>query len=82
MIAALAPHANSQTTTTQFVEPDGFDKLWGLATLYKDDTNPILEEFKLRGRYQGQYWNIDDDNGSQSNWEDRRSRFGFDGPAS
>jgi phosphate-selective porin OprO/OprP len=54
------------------------DELWSFATLYKDDRNPILEEFKLRGRYQGQYWDVDADQGSQSNWEDRRSRFGFD----
>lgn len=55
-----------------------FDQLWSYATLYKDDHNPIFEEFKLRGRYQGQYWDVDADQGSQSNWEDRRSRFGFD----
>jgi hypothetical protein len=40
--------------------------------------NPILQEFKLRGRYHGQYWDVDADQGSQSDWEDRRSRFGFD----
>jgi phosphate-selective porin OprO and OprP len=55
-----------------------FDEWWSYATLYKNDQNPILEEFKLRGRYQGQYWDTDADQGSQSNWEDRRSRFGFD----
>ncbi len=54
------------------------DEWWSYATLYKNDANPILEEFKLRGRYQGQYWDTDADQGSQSNWEDRRSRFGFD----
>lgn len=55
-----------------------FDKLWSFATLYKDDHNPILEEFKLRGRYQGQYWHADGENSTQDDWEDRRSRFGFD----
>ena len=55
-----------------------FDEWWSYATLYKNNTNPILEEFKLRGRYQGQYWDADANQGSQSNWEDRRSRFGFD----
>lgn len=57
---------------------DAFEKFFSLATLYKDDSNPLLQEFKLRGRYQGQYWDVDADQGSQSNWEDRRSRFGFD----
>ncbi len=75
LLTALPLDANAQDSTKH---PDGFDQLWSYATLYKDDTNPILEEFKLRGRYQGQYWDVDADQGSQGHWEDRRSRFGFD----
>lgn len=75
LLTALPLNANAQDSTKH---PDGFDQLWSYATLYQDDTNPFLEEFKLRGRYQGQYWDVDADQGSQSNWEDRRSRFGFD----
>jgi phosphate-selective porin OprO and OprP len=71
-------HAGASDGTTEFVEPNTFDKIWSYASLYKDDMNPILQEFKLRGRYHGQYWNVDDSHGSQSDWEDRRSRFGFD----
>lgn len=58
--------------------PEGFDSLWGLATLYKNDSNSILEAFKLRGRYQGQYHWVDSDQGTEDCWEDRRSRIGFD----
>ncbi len=75
LLTALSLHANAQDSTKH---TDGFDQLWSYATLYQENTNPILEEFKLRGRYQGQYWDVDADQGSQSNWEDRRSRFGFD----
>lgn len=78
ILASFPLLANAQDQSTKLIEPNIFDQIWGFATLYKDDTNPYLEEFKLRGRYQGQYWNVDDDNGSQSNWEDRRSRLGFD----
>lgn len=78
LLAALPMHAGAQDGSTEFVEPNTFDKIWGYATLYKDDLNPILQEFKLRGRYHGQYWDVDADQGSQSDWEDRRSRFGFD----
>jgi phosphate-selective porin OprO and OprP len=74
-LTALPLDANAQDSTKII---DGFDQLWNHATLYQDNTNPILEEFKLRGRYQGQYWDVTADQGSQSNWEDRRSRFGFD----
>jgi hypothetical protein len=78
LLAVIPMIARAQDNTTEFVEPSSFDKLWSFATLYKDDLNPILQEFKLRGRYQGQYWDVDADQGSQSHWEDRRSRFGFD----
>ena len=78
LLAGLTVIARAQEKSTEFIEPTTFDKLWSHATLYKDDTNPILQEFKLRGRYQGQYWDVDADQGSQSHWEDRRSRFGFD----
>jgi len=82
ILAALpmlaAPAAHAQDSTTEFVEPSVWDELWGHASLYKNDLNPVLQEFKLRGRYQGQYWDVDADQGSQSDWEDRRSRIGFD----
>jgi phosphate-selective porin OprO/OprP len=32
-----------------------YDKLWSLFTLYKDESNPILQEFSLQGRLQVQY---------------------------
>lgn len=59
-------------------DADAFENLWSHATIYKNESNPVLQEFKLRGRYQGQYWDVDADQGSQSDWEDRRSRLGFD----
>lgn len=55
-----------------------FDKLWSFATLYKNNANPVIQEFKLRGRYHGQYHWLDSDQGEASAWENRRSRIGFD----
>lgn len=78
LMLACAPIANAQDHATEFVEPNIFEKIWSYTTLYKDDLNPLLQEFKLRGRYQGQYWDVDADQGGQSHWEDRRSRLGFD----
>lgn len=59
-------------------DPSAYDQLWSLATLFKDDANPFIQEFKLRGRYQGQYHWLDSDQGQEDGWEDRRSRLGFD----
>lgn len=55
-----------------------FDQIWSFATLYKNSENPIIQEIKLRGRYQGQYHWVDSDQGDEDSWEDRRSRLGFD----
>jgi phosphate-selective porin OprO and OprP len=53
------------------------EKLENLGLLYKDKTNPILQEFWLLGRYHGQYHHTDGSNGEDSGWEDRRARLGF-----
>ena len=80
LLAGLSLHAAAADTQAgnPWVNTEVFDQIWSYATLYQNDANPALEEFKLRGRYQGQYWDADANQGSQSNWEDRRSRFGFD----
>jgi len=65
-------------SATKYLEPSLFDKVWSLGTLYKNDENPFLQEFKLRGRYHGQYHWLDSDQGNEDGWEDRRSRLGFD----
>lgn len=65
-------------TASKHTDLNAFDKTWALAMLYKDDLNPVLQEIKLRGRYHGQYHDVNADNGNANEWEDRRSRFGFD----
>ncbi len=59
-------------------ETASHDAAWKAFTLHEDDSNPILQEFKLRGRYHGQYYRVDSRQGRADDWEDRRSRFGFD----
>ena len=82
LTAALAfagdPNPPVKTPAPADAPPSAFDQLWGLATLYKNDHNPILQEFKLRGRYHGQYHWLDSEQGDADDWENRRSRFGFD----
>ena len=73
--AGKSPAATIGSETRQ---TSAWDELWSLATLYRNDANPILQEFKLRGRYQGQYHWLESDQGDADGWENRRSRFGFD----
>lgn len=52
-------------------------QLENLGLLYKDKTNPYLQEFWLLGRYHGHYHDTSGSSGDDSGWEDRRVRFGF-----
>lgn len=79
---ASAAHAGGSPdkSPTQVIQPkeeSPFDKLWGLATLYKNDQNPYLEELNFTGRFQGQYYAIDGENASSDDWDYRRFRLGL-----
>ncbi len=61
-----------------------YDKIWGAATLYKSDDNPVLQEFALQGRLHLQYADGDGfssgDRPEEVLWGDmevRRFRLGF-----
>ncbi len=75
---ANAPAALPAAAVAPATEPSGFERLWSLATLYRNDAHPILQELKLRGRYHGQYHWLESEQGDARDWEDRRSRFGVD----
>ena len=55
--STLQSHAEATGlfTGNTYVGDSTYDKLWSLFTLYKDDSNPILQEFSLQGRLQVQY---------------------------
>lgn len=40
-----------------------YDQIWALPTLYKDETNPLLQEFAIQGQLQTQYAYGSDDSG-------------------
>ncbi len=54
---------------------DRYEGALDMATLYEGD-GPFLQELRLIGRYQGQYYNVESE-GDHSDWENRRFRFGF-----
>ena len=58
-------------------EPSAFDRIWGLATLYKNDDNPVIQSFALSGRLQADASYYDADQGKYERLEWRRLRFGF-----
>ena len=60
------------------------NKLVGLGKLYRDDSNPFVEEFDITGRFQLDYYHVDADSGIPSKYSDasfleiRRFRLGED----
>jgi phosphate-selective porin OprO/OprP len=70
----------SSVSVTGWCQQDSsiYDRIWDLAVLYSNDDNPNVQSFSLVGRYHGQYWNVNADQGSDSGWENRRKIFGFD----
>ena len=54
------------------------DRAWSAATLYKDNRNPILEEFDLTGRAQFDYYTVASAKGTTDFFEIRRMRMGVD----
>jgi phosphate-selective porin OprO/OprP len=54
-----------------------FQSIWSAATLYQNPNNPVIQSFTLVGRYHGQYWSVDADQGKADGWDNRRIIFGF-----
>lgn len=73
---ASGTEPSAPSAAVKVSEPSVLDQFFGLATLYKDEGNPFIQEIRLKTRYQGQYHWLDSDQGNSHGWEDRRFRLG------
>jgi phosphate-selective porin OprO/OprP len=69
----LSGWADSEPIQTE----SAYDRFWAGAVLYDNDENPTIQSLSLIGRYHGQYWSVDADQGDASDFENRRRIFGF-----
>ncbi|MDB6137696.1 MAG: phosphate-selective porin [Verrucomicrobiaceae bacterium] len=78
--AGTAPTLSSKDASNAVApaEQSVYDQIWSLPVLYKNNDNPILEEFSLTGRAQFDYFNIDSNKGDNDFFEIRRVRMGVD----
>jgi len=53
-----------------------YDKVWGLAMLYENDENKIIQSLAFTGRFQLDYARVDADQGNLDEWNVRRFRLG------
>jgi len=69
-LSAWAQHESGET-------PDIYERIWAAQVLYENSDNPTVQSFSLVGRYHGQYWSVNADQGDARDWENRRMIFGF-----
>lgn len=67
----------SPAVTTVPEETSFYDKLWGLTTLYSNKENQFLQELRFTGRAHVDLWGVDADQGTDSDLDSRRLRFGL-----
>jgi hypothetical protein len=78
-IVALQAVAQDMETTTfwkRLEEKGLYERLWEASRLYEDEENPVIQAFSIIGRYNGQYWSVNADQGSAGGWENRRFFLG------
>jgi len=61
---------------THAAAPAATEPFPNLGRLYYSDTNPVVQEVWLLGRYHGQYWDSEGSAGADDGYEDRRFRLG------
>ena len=54
-----------------------YDKIWDALVFYENPDHPTIQSFSLIGRYHGQYWSVNADQGDAADWENRRKIIGF-----
>jgi len=69
---AVAQDIEPTTFWKRVEEKSLYDRLWAAARLYENENNPVIQAFSIIGRYNGQYWNVNANQGSADGWENRR----------
>ena len=75
LAATCSLNIQAEADSSQTVS--GFDKVWDAAVLYENEENPTIQSFSLVGRYHGQAWNVNADQGNAQDWGNRREIVGF-----
>jgi phosphate-selective porin OprO/OprP len=85
LLAALCAslHAGTPEPVLEQAPPDAagpsiYDRIWGALVLYKNPENPVIQEFKIRGRQQNEWFYFDNHDTEDSDLINRRTRIGFE----
>ena len=75
LIAGFSQHGWCQEDGGQAVSI--YDRIWAAPVLYENPDHSGIQSFSLIGRYHGQYWSVNADQGDAADWENRRKIVGF-----
>src|SRR5436190_16576692 len=75
---AVAQDIEPTTFWKAIEEKSVYERLWEVLRLYENQTNSVIQTFSIIGRYNGQYWNVNADQGSADGWENRRIFLGVE----
>jgi len=53
-----------------------YERVWEKLRFYENETNDVIQAVSMIGRYHGQYWSVNADEGSADGWENRRIYVG------
>lgn len=73
---ALAQDMEPTTFWKSIQEKTIYERLWEFSRLYENESNSVIQAFSIIGRYNGQYWSVNADQGSAQDWENRRFFLG------
>ena len=73
---AVAQDVEPTTFWKRIQEKGLYDRIWEQTRLYEDEENPVIQAFSIIGRYNGQYWSVNADQGNADGWENRRMYLG------
>ena len=74
---AAASGKNSEAIVQPADEKSIYDKIWGLAVLYKNEDGAFLQELSIVGRQQNEWYFFDNGDKDDTDWINRRTRIGL-----
>jgi phosphate-selective porin OprO and OprP len=72
VIQATAQDTEPVTFWKRIQDKGVYERLWEATRLYENEDNSVMQALSIIGRYQGQYWSVNAEQGSASGWENRR----------
>jgi len=75
---AAAQDVEPTTFWKRIREKSLYERIWESTRLYENEDNKVIQAFSIIGRYHGQYWSVNADQGAADDWENRRMFVGVE----